>query len=1054
MSFKNPKTVNMNFKNFKLLLFVSVIFILLSNNIAAQVTGTSNTLGASGITAIQSTTNTNYKLTVGGAVKIFNTGNSGLNSASLYLINTSASGKKYFLNADNSGSFRIMDSSVTIPRFFISTTGNIGIGTATANNKLEIDNTTANTSGLRFTRLTSASTVSVLNGKKLSINATGDVILTNDSLSIAQSPNRILAGPASGATAVIPTFRSLVAADIPSLSTSKINFTNTARLLGRFTAGTGAAEEIIVGTGLSLSGGVLAATGGVTDGTYGGVTVSGGGTVWTPTLVDAPAALSIKYGGEMAIGADGDGVVIGGFPDKTIRFRHGTDAMNIMGVTGNVIVQNGGTFTDNILDRLQVKGNVKADTAKMSSIDLSGVFKLSGSGGTVGQVLTSAGGSAPPTWQPAVASGLTTASNGLTAITNNVKLGGTLTENTSISIPTNNSLQITTNNTNTTYTGTANSQIHLGANYTSHFGTGSSQNQSLVNIYENYGVNGENPSFLSLSTPNINAANGFQFLNFGDGNTVYPMMVTKSNYRRFGVNIGYIHRVNVRDDSDLVSSSGFVITVLKNNDSNAFQGSGLVTNTNLFTVFNQNYEKLILNHNGKLKLPFYANNVGEDSVLTTDVNGTLKLKAFSGGSGTGWGLTGNAATTPGTNFIGTTDNNDVVFKRNGLISGLINSNLGNNSFGVNALKDNTTGYSNTAIGNSAGTANTTGNYNSFIGASAGAANTTGIQNNFIGANAGSSNTTGSFNSFTGVGAGYYNTTGGLNTFVGAYAGTANTTGGYNNFFGYLAGSSTTTGDYNSFIGVQTGLLNTTGTANNFIGFQAGLNNTVAGANNFLGNFAGQSTTTGGHNNFIGYLAGQANTTGINNSYLGNYAANNTTTASNNTVVGYNTGIGITTGGNNTIIGANVIGLPATLSNNIILADGQGNRRINVDATGNVGIGTINTADINYKLFVETGIRTRKVKVDIIAWPDYVFNPTYKLPTLNELEKYLLKNQHLPDVPSAADVEKNGIDLGDNQTILLKKVEELTLYMIELNKKVEALAKENEALKKKINPTNQ
>jgi hypothetical protein len=220
-----------------------------------------------------------------------------------------------------------------------------------------------------------------------------------------------------------------------------------------------------------------------------------------------------------------------------------------------------------------------------------------------------------------------TFSDGLTSIGDSVKIGGALTENTSINVPANKSLQITTDNTNTTF-GDANSKIHLGANYTSHFGTNNTQNWSLVNVYEKYGVNGENPSFLSLSTPNINAANGFQFLNFGDGNTVYPMMVTKSNYRRFGVNIGYMHRVNVRDDSDLVGSSGFVIDVFKNNDPNAFQGFGLVTNTKLFSVFNQNYEKLVLNHDGKLKLPFYANNAARDSVLTTDSIGNLVLRAL------------------------------------------------------------------------------------------------------------------------------------------------------------------------------------------------------------------------------------------------------------------------------------------------------------------------------------------------------------------------------------------------------------------------------------------
>ena len=116
--------------------------------------------------------------------------------------------------------------------------------------------------------------------------------------------------------------------------------------------------------------------------------------------------------------------------------------------------------------------------------------------------------------------------------------------------------------------------------------------------------------------------------------------------------------------------------------------------------------------------------------------------------------------------------------------------------------------------------------------------------------------------------------------------------------------------------------------------------------------------------------------------------------------------------------------------------------------GNVGIGTISINDPNYKLFVETGIRTRKVKVDQVSWADYVFEPTYKLPTLKEVEDYIKKNKHLPDVPSAQEVEKNGIDLGDNQTILLKKIEELTLYVIEQNKKLEEQAKRIEALENK------
>jgi hypothetical protein len=116
------------------------------------------------------------------------------------------------------------------------------------------------------------------------------------------------------------------------------------------------------------------------------------------------------------------------------------------------------------------------------------------------------------------------------------------------------------------------------------------------------------------------------------------------------------------------------------------------------------------------------------------------------------------------------------------------------------------------------------------------------------------------------------------------------------------------------------------------------------------------------------------------------------------------------------------------------------------SNGNVGIGTIYAGDANYKLFVETGIRTRKVKVDIASWADYVFSSAYKLPSLKEVEAFIKKNNHLPDVPSEAEVKKEGLDLGENQALLLKKIEELTLYIIEQGKQIENLKKEVKTIK--------
>jgi hypothetical protein len=120
----------------------------------------------------------------------------------------------------------------------------------------------------------------------------------------------------------------------------------------------------------------------------------------------------------------------------------------------------------------------------------------------------------------------------------------------------------------------------------------------------------------------------------------------------------------------------------------------------------------------------------------------------------------------------------------------------------------------------------------------------------------------------------------------------------------------------------------------------------------------------------------------------------------------------------------------------------------ITGTGKVGIGTVNTNDAGYKLFVETGIRTRKVKVDQSTWADYVFQTNYRLRPLSEVEQYIKQYHHLPEVPSADEVAKEGLNLGDNQAMLLKKIEELTLYVIEQNKKMQALEAEVKSMKGK------
>ncbi|WP_185218118.1 hypothetical protein [Sphingobacterium mizutaii] len=110
--------------------------------------------------------------------------------------------------------------------------------------------------------------------------------------------------------------------------------------------------------------------------------------------------------------------------------------------------------------------------------------------------------------------------------------------------------------------------------------------------------------------------------------------------------------------------------------------------------------------------------------------------------------------------------------------------------------------------------------------------------------------------------------------------------------------------------------------------------------------------------------------------------------------------------------------------------------------GNVGIGTVSP---NVKLAINGNIRAREVKVDASGWPDYVFKKDHHLPSLKETEEFIKQNGHLPGVPSALDAESNGISLGEMNKILLKKIEEITLYLIDKDKEIDSLRKEIDSL---------
>ena len=128
---------------------------------------------------------------------------------------------------------------------------------------------------------------------------------------------------------------------------------------------------------------------------------------------------------------------------------------------------------------------------------------------------------------------------------------------------------------------------------------------------------------------------------------------------------------------------------------------------------------------------------------------------------------------------------------------------------------------------------------------------------------------------------------------------------------------------------------------------------------------------------------------------------------------------------------------AAMPTNVVFADFTEEAFTNSPAyfADNVGIGMTTSTD---KLAVNGRVRAKEVKVDNDNWPDYVFDDAYQMGSLTDLETFIKKNKHLPNIPSAAEVKNNGLELGQINAKLLQKIEELTLLLIEQNKRIEIL----------------
>jgi len=307
-------------------------------------------------------------------------------------------------------------------------------------------------------------------------------------------------------------------------------------------------------------------------------------------------------------------------------------------------------------------------------------------------------------------------------------------------------------------------------------------------------------------------------------------------------------------------------------------------------------------------------------------------------------------------------------------------------------------------------------------------NLTYAQSNLLNRSYSPDSTGGFSNSFFGRGAGISNTNGNDNAFFGYSAGSGNTTGSYNAIFGSGAGGGNT--NYNSSFGALAG---GGGYYNAFFGAGAGYYNTTGGNNAFLGTEAGENNTTGARNVYVGIRAGQYNVTGTDNVFIGMYAGGSNTGGDANVFLGYQAGYS-ELGSNKLYIENDSTAIP------LIYGDFE---------TNQVGIDT-KSIPSGYSFAVAGKIAVEEVLIDVQTnWPDYVFNTDYELPTIKEVETFIARNGHLKDIPSAEEVQEHGILQGEMDAKLLKKIEELTLYIIELNNTNTKLKEANAVLNERI-----
>lgn len=426
------------------------------------------------------------------------------------------------------------------------------------------------------------------------------------------------------------------------------------------------------------------------------------------------------------------------------------------------------------------------------------------------------------------------------------------------------------------------------------------------------------------------------------------------------------------------------------------------------------------------------------------------------------------------------------FAQNVQLGTTIPSGANNVGIGTYSLRANNNANSNTAVGYAtlsngyAATPSGTqdGPGNTAIGSQALRSNTTGEFNSAVGANALDGNTSGIRNVAMGYRALIFNTSGNYNIGLGSYSLYNNGAQSNNIGIGNTAGQNLV-GNSNVILGNGVG---TSLSGNNNMLFGNGAGNSLVGSNNLLlGNSAGMSLTGSGNVVFGSY----STTSTLSNHIIFCSGASSTVKM----LINSTGDVGIATTAPTKKLDVNgearIRTLPITSANTYFLSvdtdgnitkqlgtsagsiniyntsafiSGTGDRTVTLDghnlifdtaggSDGKIYIGEnvnnpaftpINGLDDDYNLLVEKGILTERIKVslrDNVNWADYVFAKDYELKSLSEVETFIKENGHLPGIEPASEILKNGLDLGAMQAKQMEKIEELTLYAIEQEKRI-------------------